>query len=329
LNRAAGGSDPGPAGSRRLWQRLWPLLRALAGLGILVTLGVRLGAGPFVDGLRAVGYLSVLAALVIGLLTTVFSAWRWCLVARGLGLRLSLPDAVAGCYRALFLNSVLPAGVLGDVHRAVSHGRRSGDLARGVRAVVIERVAGQVVLVIVTGVVVAAHPTLLAAVPDLAPAFAIVLAVLAVAAVVAKRAVSATWCQSTTLRSRTRPWAGITLLSAAALTGYLALFVIAARAAGSTATLGDLLPVLLLALLAMGLPVNVGGWGPREAVTAAGFGVVGLGAAQGLSVAVGYGVLSFVACLPGLGVLLLHRRGFLAGTAAPTASTGRQAPRCT
>ena len=39
-------------------------------------------------------------------------------------------------------------------------------------------------------------------------------------------------------------------------------------------------------------------------------GLVGLGAAQGLSVAVVYGVLSFVACLPGLGVLLL-RRGLL------------------
>jgi hypothetical protein len=31
--------------------------------------------------------------------------------------------AVADCYRALFLNSVLPAGVLGEVHRAVIHGR--------------------------------------------------------------------------------------------------------------------------------------------------------------------------------------------------------------
>jgi glycosyltransferase 2 family protein len=57
----------------------------------------------------------------------------------------------------------------------------------------------------------------------------------------------------------------------------------------------------------MGLPLNIGGWGPREAVSTAAFGAVGFGATQGLSTAVVYGVLSLVACLPGVGVLLLRR----------------------
>ena len=83
-----------------------------------------LGAQAFVDGLAAIGVGSVLAALGLGLLTTVASAARWCIVARGLGLRLPLAAAVADCYRAVFLNSVLPAGVLGDVHRAVGYGRQ-------------------------------------------------------------------------------------------------------------------------------------------------------------------------------------------------------------
>ena len=54
------------------------------------------------------------------LLTTVLSAWRWCLVARApraAGCRCR--PAVADYYRALFLNAALPGGVLGDVHRAV------------------------------------------------------------------------------------------------------------------------------------------------------------------------------------------------------------------
>ena len=106
---------------------LWPLIKVVVGAGILVTLIVRLGAQAFVDGLAAIGAGSVLAALGLGLLTTVASAARWCLVARGLGLRLPLPAAVSDCYRAVFLNSVLPAGVLGDVHRAVGYGRQTVD----------------------------------------------------------------------------------------------------------------------------------------------------------------------------------------------------------
>ncbi|NMO94168.1 lysylphosphatidylglycerol synthase domain-containing protein, partial [Actinomycetospora sp. TBRC 11914] len=71
------------------------------------------------DGLRAISPAALVAALALGLLTTAASAARWCVVAHGLGLRLGFSGAVGDCYRAQFLNSVLPAGVLGDVHRAV------------------------------------------------------------------------------------------------------------------------------------------------------------------------------------------------------------------
>jgi uncharacterized membrane protein YbhN (UPF0104 family) len=308
-------------------RRFWPWLRVLLGVGILAALAVRVGTGAVVDGLRAIGPGAVLAALGIGLLTTVFSAWRWCLVARGLGLRLPLGAAVADCYRALLLNSVLPAGVLGDVHRAVSHGRQAGDVGRGVRAVVLERLAGQVVLTVVGVGVLAAHPTLLAAAVDgltsgrrvTTGTLTVLAVVLALGAALGTAAVRGG--RASRLRDAVRAgladvragvlslgtWPAVVLLSAAALAGYLALFVVAARAAGSQATLGELLPLLVLALFAMGLPLNIGGWGPREAVSTAAFGAVGFGATQGLSTAVVYGVLSLIACLPGVGVLLLRR----------------------
>src|SRR3954451_5789467 len=172
--------------------RLWRYGRGLAGGGIRVALVVHLGTGAVVDGLRSIGPGAVLAALGIGLLTTVFSAWRWCLVVRGLGMRLPLATAVADCYRAVFLNSVLPAGVLGDVHRAVSHGRQSGDVGRGVRAVVLERSAGQVVLLVVGAGVLLAQPTLLAAVVErMAPGFGLVAGLLAALAGVVVLAVCA------------------------------------------------------------------------------------------------------------------------------------------
>jgi hypothetical protein len=103
-----------------------------------------------------------------------------------------------------------------------------------------------------------------------------------------------------------RNWPGIVIASTAVLAGHLATFVVAARAAGSTASLLRLAPLMLLALLAMSLPVNVGGWGPREGVTAWAFGAAGLSAAQGLTIAVAYGLFAFVAALPGAAVLIMR-----------------------
>jgi uncharacterized membrane protein YbhN (UPF0104 family) len=211
---------------------------------------------------------------------------------------------VGDYYQALFLNAVLPAGVLGDVNRAVSHGRDTGDVGRGVRAVVLERVAGQAVIIVAGVLVLLTRPALL---PDLTT---VGLAVLGLAVVVALVCRSQRWRRAIT--AEVRPvrdiWTGMLVLSAAALAGYIALFFVAARTAGSHAPFTDLVPLAVLALLVMGLPVNVGGWGPREAATALAFGAVGLGAAQGLTVAVVYGVLTFVASVPGAGVLLLRPR---------------------
>lgn len=293
--------------------RLWPWLRLLLGVAILVALGWRLGTDAFVDGLRAINGWSVLAALGIGLLTTVLSAWRWCVIARGLGLPLTLGTAVADYYRGLLLNAVLPAGVLGDVHRAVNHGQQSGDVGRGVRAVVFERSAGQVVLIAIGVVVLLTQPPLPV---DLIPSRGAVLAVLAVlvvAAVLATRsakvrgALLTTWVDARTSLFSGHALPKVVFLSAATVVGHIALFVVAARAAGSSASVGQLTPLIVLALLVMALPINVGGFGPREAFLAVAFGAAGLGAAQGLTTAVVYGVLAMVASLPGVLVLFRGR----------------------
>lgn len=121
----------------------------VAGITILGVLLWRLGTGVFLDGLRRIDAPTLLIGLAIGVVTTVFSAWRWALVARGLRIKLPLGPAVADYYRALFLNAALPGGILGDVHRAVRHGQSAGDMGRAVRAVVLERVAGQIALAVV------------------------------------------------------------------------------------------------------------------------------------------------------------------------------------
>jgi uncharacterized membrane protein YbhN (UPF0104 family) len=89
--------------------------------------------------------------------------------------------------------------------------------------------------------------------------------------------------------------------------GHLATFLVAAHTAGATAPPAQLVPLTLLALLAMGLPANVGGFGPREGVAAWAFGAAGLTATQGVSTAVVYGALVLVAALPGAAVMLVRR----------------------
>ncbi|MGW1606245.1 lysylphosphatidylglycerol synthase domain-containing protein, partial [Streptomyces eurythermus] len=151
-----------PRGAVALRRRLG----ALAGTGILGVLLWRLGTGPLLDGLGRIDGRSVLLALGIGVVTTVCSAWRWQLVAAGLGLRLPLGPAVADYYRALFLNAVLPGGILGDVHRAVRHGRSAGDVRRAVTAVVLERVAGQLALAVAGAALKKVREVVAASVPE-------------------------------------------------------------------------------------------------------------------------------------------------------------------
>ncbi|KUL74818.1 hypothetical protein ADL34_16645 [Streptomyces sp. NRRL WC-3605] len=293
-------------------------LGTVAGVVILGVLFWRLGTGVFLDGLRRIDGPALLAALGIGLVTTVFSAWRWQLVARGLRIGLPIGAAVADYYRALFLNAALPGGVLGDVHRAVRHGQSAGDLGRGVRAVVLERTAGQVALAAVGAVVLLTMPSpVLDQARDLTPLllFAAAGTFAVVAAVRMNRAPSRrsgarpsavrtalAQARESLLSRRNGP--GVAVSSLVVLAGHLAMFVLAARIAGSGASLTALLPLAVLALLAMGLPLNVGGFGPREGVTAWAFAAAGLGADTGLAVAVVYGVLSFVAALPGALVLV-------------------------
>ena len=68
----------------------------LAGAAVTFTVLVwRLGTGPFLDGVRTVDGRALAAASGLAVLTTICCAWRWKIVARGLGIDMPLPAAVA------------------------------------------------------------------------------------------------------------------------------------------------------------------------------------------------------------------------------------------
>ena len=137
-------------GGTAISRSIWTWARLAGGAAILAVLVWRVGAGPFVDGLRLTTAWALAAAMAITSLTTLCCAWRWSLVAGGLGVDVPLRRAVSAYYRSQFLNSTLPGGVLGDVHRGVLHGRAVGDLGRGLRSVAWERASGQAVQALLT-----------------------------------------------------------------------------------------------------------------------------------------------------------------------------------
>jgi uncharacterized membrane protein YbhN (UPF0104 family) len=306
-----------PVAIGRTYRRLGlPLLRLAAVVTVLWFLWRHVGAAAFEDGLRAVTWPAVVAAVTLTALTTVCSAWRWRVVAEALGIGIGLPAAVGSYYRSMFLNSVLIGGVIGDVNRAVTHGRRSGDVVLGLRAVAWERLCGQVIQALVTATVLLILPS------PVRPVLPYVLA--GVVAVAGAAGCAALVARRTDRRGRSRlaraaravakdlrhsllaprVWPQLALASAAVVAGHTATFVIAARVVGSTAPLGELLALLMVVQTAMVIPLSIGGWGLREGVAAWAFAAAGLGAATGVAVATLYAVLMLIAVAPGAGLLL-------------------------
>jgi hypothetical protein len=301
-------------GGTAISRSIWTWARLAGGAAILAVLIWRVGAGPFVDGPRLTTAWALAAAMAITSLTTLCCAWRWSLVAGGLGVDVPLRTAVSAYYRFQFLNSTLPGGVIGDARRGVLHGRAVGDLGRGLRSVAWERASGQAVQALLTVAVLLLLPPPAGSL-RLVVAW-VVAAVAGVALVVVllrpgrlptriARAVSSDLRGSVLSR---RTWPGIVLASTIAVMGHVAVFVVAVQVTGTELPAGRLLPLALVVLLASAVPANIAGWGPREGAAAWAFGAVGLSAAERVTVAVVYGVLALVATLPGA-VMLVAGRG--------------------
>lgn len=305
--------------------RTWlpPWVSVLTGAGILVLLGHQLGTDAFRRALGGIGVGAVLVALGVTAATTWCCARRWSLLAKRLRVGVSTASAFRACYRAQFLNSTLPGGIVGEVDRAVWHGYSNRAMSRGIRSVVWDRVTGQVVLFVLV----------LAVIPTLAPAIRTWLLWLLVAAAVlallatlfGSRFARALWAEARDVPGAPGVWSSVVGLSALAVAGHVVVFVVAARAVDVPASTLQLVPLALVILQASAIPLGVAGWGPREGAAALVFGASDLGAGTGLAVSVAYGVLATIATLPG--VLALRRRvpagdpkGGSAWASAPTQS---------
>jgi hypothetical protein len=187
------------------------------------------------------------------------------------------------------------------------------DFGRALRSVAWERFAGQFVQFLLTVIVLLVLPSPvrpfmpLVAIAVVAVVFAVM--VLARARIEAPRSVWARLLSGAAGDIRNalfarRAWLGIGLTSVLGVACHIATFLIAARTAGVSAPMSQLLPIAFLVMTAMVLP-SAGSWGPREGMTAWAYAAAGLGAQHGVATAVAYGVMVLAASLPGAFVLVL------------------------
>ncbi len=296
---------------RSRWFRLATQL--VLGGAVLIAVVATVGAGPFLHGLQSLNIRSVGAALLLGAVSIAASAWRWKQVAGRLGAGLRWSTAVGMYYRSQFLNSVLPLGVIGDAHRAVAHGRSTQGIGRASRAVVIERSAGQVVQVTLALVVLAFFGLefegfVLAA---LALGLAALVVAVAVAAATSVRVRRALRHEADELRAglgSPAAFARVALASAIVVACHVACFAIATKAVGASVPAPRMLAIALIVLLAASIPLNVGGWGPREGMAGWAFALAGFGASAGIAASTLFGVLSIISVAPGALVMMIHRK---------------------
>ena len=295
------------------------VLRAAVSVGLLAGLTWWLDLGRELSRLAAMRLGWALLAVAISVVQVAVLAWRWRFTAGCLGVDLSYTAAWREYYLSIFLNQVMPGGVVGDVSRAWRQARvqtrQREPAGPAVRAVIFERLSAQAVMTAVALVSLLALPVIVNRGSRLVLFGAGAVAVLIVIAMVVwmRRQSSAQSLVGQVLADLdaahlSGPVFAAQLVSAAIVVGtYLATYLTAARAVGMDTPLPVLLPLVAPVLMSMLIPVTVAGWGLREGAAAVLWGAVGLTAADGVLVSVAYGLLVLIGSLPG--ALFLMRPG--------------------
>lgn len=273
--------------------------------------------------LRRADIAPILGGLLVMQVQIVLSAYRWRYTAERLGQKLGAGHAVREYYLTTLVNQIVPGGMAGDAVRAARNrvtdedGRARWGVA--VRAIFLERLAGQTAFILVTATGLLAWPFLVGrAVPDASGD--LLLGVLGVILGVGLLFVALATVGPRRLRHFARSlgpdmrrayfsgtaWLVQGLVSLGLVATYVGVFALAALAIGAPVPWYGLVTVMPLAILTMLVPVSVGGWGLREAAAAALWPLIGLASSAGVASAILYGLISLGGALPG--TLFWHRR---------------------
>ena len=289
------------------------ILAPLALVAVLIFLLSRIDLGALQSAFLQVSALHVIAGLALVQVQIVASALRWRFTAQRLGETIRPSTAIREYYVASFLNQSLPGGMAGDAIRAFRmRGAGPGGWKAPAKAVLFERLSGQVAFFLLALLGLFVWPSVLGGEQEGRQAFHLILGFFlptaAIALAVALMRHRLTWVTRIAgdvadvfLRDNALAvQSGTSLLI---VSTYVATFFIASDAIGSPLPWTAGLTVIPLCLIAMLIPAGFGGWGTREAAAMALWPIMGASAAEGLAASIIYGGLSLAGALPGLAVL--------------------------
>jgi uncharacterized protein (TIRG00374 family) len=308
------------------------LLKLCLAIMIVALLVATVDVGKAVSLVGAVGPLTVIIGLAIGLAQVGILAARWVYVSSMCNIRLPRSEAMR-CMLAVQLFSQGPApSVAGDGLRFWWLTRLNVRPALAAESVMLDRIAGLVSLVALNFIAFAALLMFAADsanLTTLAVIVAIVAALLAVGAARATRMLMARMFRSLPIRFRMSRRArslfrwlfrfhagtteliysrrGLIVMAAGAFVHFAAVVAcwVFARDAKLAVTFTQLLAIVPPVLLLSYLPISVGGWGLREGAMAFGLSLVGLPTSDGVYLGLVLGGIALGSALIGAAVWIV------------------------
>jgi uncharacterized membrane protein YbhN (UPF0104 family) len=272
------------------------------------------------DGLRKVGYGAAFLAGLLALGQVFICGFRWHMISRQTGAPLRLRDTTLGYLEATFVNAFFPTLIASDgarVLRAIGSGANPMNAFVGV---VTDRIVALCGLAVAsaTGIFFlpgAIHnPFLLAAMVGILPAFIFGLIVLDLMGryfvKLSHWRIVRPFLELASYMRRLRQMPRLTfLVVGVSVVGHMfcagAFYVLSQQLGiqiGYWAMFALAAPILVYAAV----PISIGGWGIREAVTAALFGLVGYAPATAVALSIAFGLLmSAVGIVCGAAALLI------------------------
>ena len=294
-------------------------LKAFAAIVLLLLVAWFIDLGEAILQLQRTDWRWLLPAFAIVQLQIVLSAVRWRITAYRLGQDLTFGRAVSEYYLATFANLSLPGGVSGDAAR-VYRNRQTPALSIAVHAVMLERLAGQVALLLTSLAGFFLWPVLMQGSVPAFGAKVLLITVIAVTCVVLLGVLLVRWAPDRITRLvrefgpamrvawwSDRQWIVQGVLSLAVVATYMLVFLFSSYAVRAPLPVAALLTLVPLVLLSMMIPLSIGGWGIREAAAAVLWPLAALSAESGIATSIVYALVSMLGCLPGLALLFSVR----------------------
>jgi glycosyltransferase 2 family protein len=289
------------------------LLKVAVTAGVLGWLLTKIEVSTVMTTLRRISPATLVTAAALVAFQPLVSAVRSKLVMNYLGAPINFIRTLQVYWIGLFAITLLPGGVAGDGVRMWLLARAGMRPSKSIDSVLLDRAIGLAGLLLFVGCSllfvddrVAAAPVRYGAATVIAAGIAAALAAGLCIRLPAQwhrfRVARAVANLTGDLRSLCRPLrrpASLIGLSALAVAGYALTAFVLLRGLGASVGLLDTMVLAPLVVIALTLPISLGGWGLREGSMVGLFGIVGVAPAVALSASILIGLLTAAVSVPG------------------------------